>query len=462
MKFFRIDLLTLLISLFILGSCKNQDTIGLGVNSTNQLSGAFVVDSNIVVNTVPEDSVVTYNLAKTPIGYFNDPVFGTTESNIAAILNLPGAAGYTLPTGTVYIDSAVLVLPYASGFYGDSVSSHYKINVYQLNAKPTVNDVTTYYNTSQFSYNSSVLVGTRTFNARPGTHIKVYNIIADAPDTLYVVSPQLRIPISKNFINSLLFLQSSTVLGSNPYFQNIAKGLYITLDKTQTTGVGGNFYMGMDSARVDVFYHAVTGTTIDTGSASMPLTNYAATIKHTYTATINASLNATTSANAFYLQGLAGLRAKISFPDLVALYNKNAGKLVLNRAELVITPTPGSTIPYAPLPKISLYRYDIAKQRIEIEDASSGSSYYIGESAFGGFYNYQLNEYHFLVTGYVQDLMTAKTVDYGTFISAVDTTNTSTVDYQVTSATAGRTIAVGSDPASPYKIKLNIIYTKTK
>jgi len=98
MKFFRLDLLTLLISLFILNSCKNQDTIGLGVNSQNQVNGIMVDTSTIVVNTVIEDSVVTSGLTKAPLGYFQDPIFGTTESSLAASLSLPGATGYSLPS----------------------------------------------------------------------------------------------------------------------------------------------------------------------------------------------------------------------------------------------------------------------------------------------------------------------------------------------------------------------------
>ena len=50
MKFFRIDLLTLLISLFILGSCKNQNDIGLPVGD-QQINGTLMVYDDIVVKT---------------------------------------------------------------------------------------------------------------------------------------------------------------------------------------------------------------------------------------------------------------------------------------------------------------------------------------------------------------------------------------------------------------------------
>jgi hypothetical protein len=57
--------------------------------------------------------------------------------------------------------------------------------------------------------------------------------------------------------------------------------------------------------------------------------------------------------------------------------------------------------------------------------------------------------------------MNGKTVDYGTYLAPVDTTNTQSVDINPTPQTAGRTIAVGTDN-SANRIKLNIIYTKIK
>src|ERR1700743_2484767 len=203
MKFFRLDLLTLLISLFILNSCKNKDTIGLGLDSSTQLNGSLIDTSTIVVNTQREAPVVTSSLTKNPLGYFIDPVMGPTESNIAVGLNLPGRTAYSLPTGTVSIDSAVLVLKYADGFYGDSLTSKYKVNVYQLGKRVLVQ---TYYNNdSSFRLSKlPTLIGTRTFFARTHDSIKIYNIITGQPDTLMKVAPQLRIPISKDFINAIL------------------------------------------------------------------------------------------------------------------------------------------------------------------------------------------------------------------------------------------------------------------
>jgi hypothetical protein len=65
------------------------------------------------------------------------------------VLSTPGAIAYTLPTGTITIDSARLILPYATdGFYGDSLLSTYKIDVRQLNERIVASK--TYYNDKHF------------------------------------------------------------------------------------------------------------------------------------------------------------------------------------------------------------------------------------------------------------------------------------------------------------------------
>lgn len=463
MKFLRLDLLTLLISLFIFNSCKRQDGIGLGVTPENQINGSLIVDSNVIVNTVAEDSVITSVLPKTPLGNFVDPDFGTTVSNVVLGVTLPNGAAYTVPAGTLTIDSAVLVLRYANGFYGDSVATRFTANVYQLNeiAYPQ-----TYYNNKQWQYNSGNVLGSKTFIARTHDSVTIASIRDAKVDTIQKVGPQVRIPFSKKFIYDNLFNANGSQLASPTLFENAVKGLYVTLDKGASTSVGGVIQLALDSSHIDVFYKTVNGTTIDTASTILPFSTHSAQISHTYSATIQAALNAkSNSQNTFYLQGLAGLRAKVSFPGLSQL---NPDSIVLNRAELVITPVPGSGIPYAQLPKLTMYQLDIAHRRSYIQDASTGDIR-AQIPQFGGGYDKTHKQYRFLVTSYVQDLIRKKTIDYGTYIAPIDTTEVTsgssgivTTNIGPSAQVAARTIAVGSDKNSPYKIKLNIIYTRIR
>lgn len=460
MKFFRLDLLTLLISLFILNGCKRQDGIGLGINDQNAITGNLIVDSNVIVNTVAEDTAATSGLTKTPLANFVDPVFGATKSVVAIGLTLPNGAAYTVPAGTLSIDSAVLVLKYADGFYGDSLASRYKINVYQLQKKI---ESKTYYTNSHWDADLGKLLGTKSFTARTHDSITIARIRTDSLDTVQRVAPQLRIPFDKAFIYTHLFNAPGTELSSVTAFQNSVKGLYVSLDRAQASDAGGVIQLNMTGSTLDVFYKVVNGTTTDTASVSLPFFNRAAEVTHTYSTTIQAALNnTTTSQNTIYMQGLAGLRAKVSFPGLDKLTDSS---IVLNRAEIVITPRAGSGVPYAPLPKLTMYKLDIAKQRALIQDANSNGDPRAQITLFGGNYDRTRKEYHFLVTAYVQDLIRKKTVDYGTYIAPVDTTlvNTTTgIDVSPTVLTAARSVLVGSDKTSQYSIRLNIIYTRIK
>ena len=214
-----------------------------------------------------------------------------------------------------------------------------------------------------------------------------------------------------------------------------------------------------------IFCKVANNGSIDTTTIKLPITKLSAAYSHTYSTTINAELaNTTTSGNAVYFQGLSGLRAKIKFPNILANVRndllKRDSDIVLNRAELVITPNPGSAIPYRPLPRLTMYQLDIAKQRIAVQDASTTDPRALGPGVFGGFYSSKTNTYHFIITGYLQDLLLKKTVDYGTYIAPADTLNKTSVDITATPSIAARTVATGTDKSSATKIKLNIIYTK--
>ncbi|WP_299286439.1 DUF4270 domain-containing protein [uncultured Mucilaginibacter sp.] len=471
MKFSKLGLLTLLISLFILSSCKKPDTVGLAVDPSEVINGTLLDTVSINTTTLRDDSIVTTNLTGSqagasvsvfPLAYYKDPIFGVTEANAALSLGTPASTAFTRPTGTVTVDSAVLVLRYGRNFYGDTTATNYKLNVYQLNEQP-LNQA--YYNTKAWAYNPT-LIGTGSFHARPNDSVKVLQIVTGAKDTIKKLQPQIRIPVNTAFVkNNILLTDSSKLIGTEA-FKRYFKGLYLTFDKAQTTGgPGGNFYLLTDSCALNVYYKNTSSTgTIDTVMASFPASgNYAAQIKHDYTGTaIQAALSNTTSSKTVYLQGLAGLRAKIAFPSLATNVKKLLGNAALNRAELIITPVAGTQIyPFLPAPRLTMYRYNVAKQRTLIPDANSNDTRFISllPYGFGGFYNSIKNEYHFVITGYIQDLLSGKTIDYGTFLAPADYYNTTSVEYSTGSAySAGRLVA-GGDKTSAYKMKLNIIYT---
>ena len=133
MKYLRLDLLTLLISLFIFSSCQKSENISLNAGSANLINSQLVDTSTVLTTSVQDDSVNTSGLSQHPFGYLADPLFGKTEANLAFTLTPPSdnLSFGTNPT----LDSAVLVLKYGDELYGDSLNSSYTVNVHQLAEK---------------------------------------------------------------------------------------------------------------------------------------------------------------------------------------------------------------------------------------------------------------------------------------------------------------------------------------
>jgi uncharacterized lipoprotein YajG len=59
MKFYKIDLLTLLIGLFLFASCKSSNTIGLDVDPETAVSGELIDSVTIRTQTLLDDPTTT-------------------------------------------------------------------------------------------------------------------------------------------------------------------------------------------------------------------------------------------------------------------------------------------------------------------------------------------------------------------------------------------------------------------
>jgi hypothetical protein len=475
MKFTKLDLLTLLISLFLFASCKNSNTIGLDLDPATQISGTLVDSLTVLTKTVADDPTYTWiaiptttnlNLARHPLGYLVDPVLGTTESSLSMGVNLPSSA-FSFGN-TPVLDSAVLVLPYSTQFYGDTTTSVYSIDVHQLTSDISRGNSFT---TSQVYPFAPAVIGNFTGKIKPTTPLKITNIVTARVDTVGAVVPQLRIKLNNEFIQSTILGVDTSQLKNNPAFANYFKGLHINLNKTTSTGTGGMMFFNMSStttARIELYYkrkNATTATNIDTLMTGFPVAlsgvnPVAATINHTYSEEVTTQLADVSNKqyNVTYLQGLAGLRNKVSFPYLKTFYDKfgvKAGsKIIINKAELVVDVSSGTDVaPFAAAPRLALYRLNIAGQRVNLPDNLATDPRI--NTNFGGIYDLTNKRYTFIVTSYLQDLLDGKTEDYGTFLA----TSPSTEFSLTPTVTAASRVVIGSFTNPTNKTKLNIFYT---
>ncbi|MES2417812.1 MAG: DUF4270 domain-containing protein [Bacteroidota bacterium] len=457
MKFSKLDLLTLLISLFLFASCENTSTIGLEIDPGKAVEGNLIDTISITSRTMMDDDAITYGLNRHPLGILNDPIFGTTEASIAMSVGLP-TQEYSFGKDAI-IDSAVLVLNYSSEFYGDS-TKNYSIDVHQLSSN--LNDAPSYLSAQTYATNNT-LIGNKTGRLFPNTKYKITDIVSDDKDTLKTVTPQIRIKLANDFIQNNILNLTAADLKSDVSFGNAFKGLHVQVNKAASTANGMMFIdFATTNSSLSLYYRKADSVTngIDTVNAVFPISTttnaIAATIKHNYSGTpIATQLNNPNQQYAVtYLQPMSGLRNKITFPYL-AKFTENIGKIVVNKAELVIDLSAGTdTNPFNGAPRLSLYKYDIAEKRtnVEVNDTSP--------EAIGGYYDSIKKQYIFNLTVYIQNLISGKTVDYGTYLAPIPTNEFLTTP-SLTSAARAVIAAYKKNPGTGDNVmKLNIYYTK--
>lgn len=448
--------LFILVSLFAFSSCQKNDSIGLDIDPQDTIKSEYIENFNVQTVTVPEDSVLAYSQAQYPAGSLSDPVLGDTKAAMAMTLTLPSTA---LTFGSVPIlDSAVLVLKYGRGFYGDSTNTTYTVNVHQL--KERYISTSRYYTNRKWDYDSTATIGSlsnvRSF--RWNDSISVSQIIKGAPDTLLKVQPQLRIKLNNEKIQALFLNSASANFATNTAFQNHIKGLYVTINKNQPADRGGIAFFDLATASVsglELYYKSTSGTTTDTTKVVFALSNTttSAAIKHNYTGTpVKTQLdNPTQSFSTVYTQPMAGLRTKIVLPDFAEI--KALGKVAINKAELVVYVEEGSDAVFQTLPRLTLYRTDIAGQRQAADQVS-----FIGTP-----YDSVNKRYVFNISTYIQGLIGGKDTQYETYIAPVDVNflSNQTANIGPVLTTAARSVLSGHNHTNPErKIKLNIYYTR--
>lgn len=467
MKLKNIDLLTLLISLFTLGSCNNPDGIGLDIEPDILLKSQIVDTSTVFTKLIKEDSVVSNYTERSVLAYMKDDEFGETASNIVFALTLP-SNNVSFGTNPI-LDSAVLVMSYSSSsaLYGDSLK--YKVNVNQLNE--TLYNATKqkiFYSNKEWNVNSAI-VGSKEFYPayNDSLNINLYGY----QDSIAKVPPQLRIPLNNQFvIDNILDLDSAT-LSTSQLFADHFKGLRLSIDKSSAPANGGAISLDTyteGASRLEIYYRYTNSEDKqDTTSISFPIAGSSGTAttevkwENTGTPARTTLDNPIKNHEKLYLKGLAGTKIKVEFPYLDSL--KKLGKnIAVNRAELIFTvEEPQQETSLSPLNQLRIYSWDLAHQPALIPDENPSDARYLGSGYVGGVYNSTKKIYVLNVTGYIQDLFRKKYPNYGTYITTYDF-------YGQTGrlSAPGMTVLIGGGANQPQdidkKVKLKIYYSDLK
>lgn len=483
------DLLTLLISLFVLGGCTNPSGIGLDVDPGDEVVGALTDTLTLQAVTLADDSTRSSSFSQTAFGWFNDPVIGKTVADLALAIGRPSSVPRIRPDAQ--IDSVILVLPYGiDEYFGDTLNQTFPLQVRQL--KEAYTDGA--YTTKQWSVEEEV-IGTKTvsrFAYKQKDSVRVMKHI-DGKDSLVKDIPQLRVALSAAFFKELLSnTVDSATLSTEAGFNNHVKGLYLSVDESAMSGIGGivTFRGVTDVTGIELTYRQSNGKEgddagIDTIRTFLPTTvtdsytgttyrRLASSIRRTYTADVQAQLESPEgNFETLYLQAPAGLRTRLRIPYIDSLKGRN---IAVNKAELVVyledEPSEGEWSIQAP--RLTLYREDIAGQRQPVPDGDSrtnGSSF-VGDGrsiwyrsnanwrSFGGEIDRNRRRYVFHLTSYIQDLLLGK-INSSEFFLAPAAIADSGIPYYPVLNTGSRAILRNGETEGT-KIKLNIYYTQVQ
>lgn len=431
---------TVLVALFT--AC-DHDVTNIGLGLTGELLGTNFTDTcTLTAYSFFEDTINTTLLSANLVGSITDPVFGETKATTYAQFDLTGSS-VNFGDNPI-IDSVVLTLQLAS-FYGDTTDG-VAIRVYELTE--AMDTTTRYYNNSTVAHSSSMLnYQPENYTIHPNT-----SIVVDTGS----YSPHLRIRLKNSFGQQML--NNSTQMYSNTAFMNYFKGLCITAESH--SGQRGYILltnMNSSMSGITLYYHNGSKRSKASSKYNFPcktscarFTNYT----HNYTTSSDASFvqeviqgDASVGTQKLYFQAGSGVKTKVSFPYLRNAFQSYNDRVVINRAELVITNLE---------PDEKFFTSPAALTLQAIKKDGSGITFvpddetYTSSTYYGGYYDATAHEYRFRVTQYVQQLINKQNDDLADELYVV---------VKGSAVRANRLVAGGTGLDNNHRIRLEIAYT---
>ena len=384
-------LFAVLLSFFV--ACEHE-TSSIGLNLIDQVGTEFSDTTTVVAFSVLEDTINTKNLSSNVLGNIYDPVFGDTKASIFAQFSLGGAS---VNFGTnPEVDSVVLTLQLSS-YYGDT-NSRVGFRVHRL-TEALLSDAK-YYQTSSVGYDPTPLNYTLSgYSVCPGTPVVV--------DT-NTYNPHIRIRLSQAFGQYLLNNQAN--MGSNASFQQFFKGLCVeAISHTGNTGYMIITNLTSSLSSISLYYHNTSKASQKYDFVCNKDCVRFTRFEHNYNSSNNTDFiqevlsgQQELGARTLFLQATGGVKTRVTFPHLQDAFKSVNNRVVINKAELVISDL-------YPEEQFLTHPAALSIQGIKTTDGNivylPDDEYYTSASYFGGYYDSGKHEYRFRITKYVQDLI---------------------------------------------------------
>lgn len=411
----RKALLLSVVFLLVFGfiSCKKKESqIGLDVQGGQNL-GINTVDTFEIRTYVEVVDSVTSNLKSVDLlGSYQDPKFGHVQYGFVTQILLSSNNPNFGNTDMLSIDSVVFAMKYSTlnsvAKYGESDEQTFE--VYEI-AEDLYYD-STYYTNSIVSTLGSDLI-------EPGSNIitpRPYDDAVVGEDTL---EPQLRIRLDTTFGRRLINASLTGDLLDNEAFKNYFKGFQVRVNNVnQNDNEGGILYLDLTDveSKMTIYYREDTiprtfDFTIETGeNARFNQANFDMT--GTF---VEQVINDTASGMFEYYYQANNLWSAMEFPDIMKI--KDHQGLIVNKAELFV---PVSHYPtdelFHPTDMFVLYKDSLGEDNIVPDFFSSP----------GGEHDSDEGAYRFILTRYIQRILSGEFQNNGIRISNTNFFSTAT------------------------------------
>ena len=380
----RVLTLIVLISLICLAACKKKpEKIGNDLQPSNSLiTVMFDDEQDVVSSTFTVPYLNSKMLTNTLLGNINDPIFGNANYDFYTQFSL-STSSQTWGNGAV-ADSVVLNLCF-NGYYGDTLQP-LNVRVYEI-AEEMYPDST--YRSNMTLECDETELANYTFIPRPLTPV----------DTI-LDRGVVRIPIDVAL--GTKFIENEADMTSNDAFKEFFKGLHVACDfSTADEGSICFFNMTHSYTYLRVYYHNDNDTlSYDFGVANEDV-RYNHYSHDFNTAENPITFNDTVNNEKLYVQGTAGTRVWLKFPNLQEWANSLEGNLAINEAKLVLTGAVTDTADYAPPARLVVTgaKFDTDTTYVILPDQ------YVGSEYIGGEYNASDGTVWFRITEYVQNVI---------------------------------------------------------
>lgn len=426
-----------------LSSCKKNSFIGKGILPSSDDVGAVFSDTfSLITNTVRDDSVLSSSTINNLAGSIYDPLFGKTYAAFFSEFLLPSNDVNFGSPDTLFIDSLVLTLGYGGSYGYQNVPQ--TLNIFRVTEAMSPLPTTGFYSNKAFSVD-------------PEPIGREQNLVPDLKDSIsefgVLIPPHLRIRLSDRFGQELLNQSGTSNLANDTAFKNYFRGICVAPDTLATPYGASIIYFNLGSALsgLHIYWHTPhqdSLTYIFPVTSSEVRTNY---FKHNYAGTSippHLQNNATQNDSVVFVQGMGGLKTRITIPFL-----QNLDNVLINKAELVITQE------LDPLRTDSILTPPV--QLVCVTQDTSGKDIALPDNlnlifpVFGGGKITKVTldrrvyvEYRFSIADQIQQVIDGKTTDRGLFL----------IPFR-RGETADRIKAGGSMRDDNLKMKFNLIYT---